>query len=168
MDQHGKAGLENQFGRGVYTADGLVSSGVFANREQYDFSNSSSPRDKSATSIEEAIEVQLTRSPQKGSLHSGQGSMSPNRPGAFHITKDKSLISHQLSVLLDSLPNSIAKNVSGSRVMYACRYNSLYFVRTLMILIFNMFLDYARPAFSPSYTCPRVVCTPPLIRIHGG
>ena len=110
MDEHGKAELENQFGRGVYTADTLVSSGVFTPQEQEVSSRMMPPsaRDNShSTSIEGAIGAQLAR----GSLHGDkQGSATSTAAGGVDRT-----------ALMDSLPNSIAKQVSFNGRMWRDR-----------------------------------------------
>mmetsp|Transcript_33205 Transcript_33205/g.61905 ORF Transcript_33205/g.61905 Transcript_33205/m.61905 type:complete len:928 (-) Transcript_33205:600-3383(-) len=121
MDQQGKAELENQFGRGVYTADSLVSSGVFASNEQglgIAHRSQSPHTSASVKCIEEAIGAQLALSPNRGSHRGGrQGSVFSNTGGSDGrpVTQQDS---QHLSVLIESLPNSIAKEAGVYPVLH--------------------------------------------------
>lgn len=139
MDPHGQAELENQFGRGVYCTDSLVSSGVFApspSPEQRAGGGLQQTRAPTST-LEDAIGAQLARSAPPSSS--------------------------QLSALLDSLPSSLAKQVShaashGSHLQW--QYDEL--ICFLLISFFH------RPACFPCCTCPRATCTPLQRRTRGG
>lgn len=98
MDRFGRSDLEHRFGRGVYTLDSLSSSGIFAPHRPLQgaegLSKSLNQKSNLSKSIDEAIAAQLARA-------------SDHKSGA--AARDKQPSDDELCVLLDSLPDSVAK-----------------------------------------------------------
>ena len=104
----GKAGgfseLQNQYGRGVYTADSLVSSGVFPGSED---------GEGGGRSLQAMIESQLSQSSMRASLYGGGGGGADSGSGGGAVMP-ATLSRHQLQTVLDSLPLCRAKVVNLS------------------------------------------------------
>ncbi len=109
----------------MYTTDSLISSGVFTSGKDF------STKSLKTKSIQDKIGSQLARSPMRNSLYAGGSSSSSissgqskwpqetpsphsSRHAAVLVTQDVMQASKDLVVLLDSLPNTIAKKVCDS------------------------------------------------------